>query len=92
MTVAFPCSHADKQNRLSVRSLGRYHEGQVLRSIWNRHDLVSDIQFCFHWAIARRLVVLSLPEYVTHCDLIHARFWNRVLGISPHSTELELHT
>jgi hypothetical protein len=41
MTVASPCDYADKQDRSSARSPGRYHEDRVIRSIWTRHDLVS---------------------------------------------------
>jgi hypothetical protein len=40
-----------------------------------------NMQFCFHWAIARRLVVLSVPEcddslWLNKCWLLEQSTWN----------------
>jgi hypothetical protein len=45
--IKFYYGCADEHGRLSWQSPGRYREGQVIQSIWNRHDLVSNMQILF---------------------------------------------
>jgi hypothetical protein len=45
IATAIPHDYANKYDRLSAQSPGRYHVDQVIQSIWNRHDLVYNIQF-----------------------------------------------
>jgi hypothetical protein len=44
IAIAFSRGYADEHDRLSAQSPGRYHEDQVIQSIWNRHDLVYAMQ------------------------------------------------
>jgi hypothetical protein len=45
IATAFCHGYANKYDRSSAQNPGRYREDQVVQSIWNRHDLVYDMQF-----------------------------------------------